>query len=440
MHSPNSVWLIAESELKFGFSGIKSYFCENFTNLRVNFMIIQFSVENFRSIKGQATLSMVATPLRDTKVAEEEVMFSVSGTDTRLLKSAVIFGANASGKSNVVKALDFFKKYIIDSFKNVQAGESIDVEPFKLDISTAAAPSSFEMIFIIDGNQYRYGMDVDKESVHGEWLYRKACRKRAKEVEIFYREGDAINVHPSFTIGADLAGRKMVRSNALLLSAAAQFNDPTAVQIIEWLTSTTIMSCSDEEKIWEMAVKHLDDSEMRSRMVEFSRYADLGIEDIEKSDNHIISRHLQYDENGEQKGVLSFPFQSMESEGTIKYFSLAYPILNALDNGTRLIIDEFDSKLHPILTGRIVSLFNSKDTNPHNAQLIFTTHDSNLLDAGLFRRDQIWFTQKDRLGATELYSLADYRVRNDASFEKDYLAGKYGATPIIGNLSSVLNK
>ena len=379
-------------------------------------MIIQFSVENFRSIMEPATLSLVASPLKDARVATEDVMFDIDGVDVSLLKSAVILGANASGKSNVIKALDFFKSYIIDSFKNLQAGEEIGVEAFRLNTDSAKAPSSFEMIFILDGYQYRYGMDVSRESVHGEWLYRKACRKRAKEVELFFREGEEMKVHTSFSIATDLVNRKMVRNNALLLSAAAQFNDPN------------------------MAVNHLDDVEMRSRIVEFSKFADLGIEDIEKSDNHILSRHLQYDANGVAKGETSFPFLSMESEGTIKYFSMAYPIIKALDNGSRLVIDEFDSKLHPVLTNRIISLFNSRETNPRNAQLIFTAHDTNILSSGLFRRDQIWFTQKDRFGATSLYSLSDYKVRSDAPFEKDYLSGKYGATPIIGNLESVLRR
>ena len=403
-------------------------------------MIIQFSVENFRSILEPATLSMVVSPLKDSKVESDDVMFGVEGLDLNLLKSAVLMGANASGKSNVIKSLDFFKTYIIDSFKSIQAGEEIGVESFRLNTESANSPSSFEMIFIIADSQYRYGMDVSRDAVRGEWLYRKACRKRAKEVELFYREGENIKVHPTFSIAADLVNRKMIRRNALLLSAAAQFNDPTAVQIIDWLGGTTILSCSDEEKMWNMAVTHLDDTEMRRRIVEFSKFADLGIEDIEKSDNHILSRHMQYDSEGVPNGDAVFPFQSMESEGTIKYFSMAYPIIKALDNGSRLVIDEFDSKLHPVLTNRIISLFNSRDTNPHNAQLIFTAHDSNLLSSGLFRRDQIWFTRKDRLGATSLYSLSDYKVRSDAPFERDYLSGKYGATPIIGNLESVIKK
>ena len=160
---------------------------------------------------------------------------------------------------------------------------------------------------------------------------------------------------------------------------------------------------------------------------------------IEKIDNTIVSTHTQYDDEGNEVKAVTFPFRKNESEGTIKYFSLAYPIIDALDNGKRLIIDEFDSKMHPLLTCRIIALFNSKETNPKNAQLIFTTHDTNLLSANIFRRDQIWFTQKDRYGATELYSLAEYKVRNDASFEKDYLSGKYGAIPIVGDLTRLFN-
>ena len=164
---------------------------------------------------------------------------------------------------------------------------------------------------------------------------------------------------------------------------------------------------------------------MKQRIVEFSRYADLGIENIEKIDNTIVSTHTQYDDEGNEVKAVTFPFRKNESEGTIKYFSLAYPII--------------DSKMHPLLTCRIIALFNSKETNPKNAQLIFTTHDTNLLSANIFRRDQIWFTQKDRYGATELYSLAEYKVRNDASFEKDYLSGKYGAIPIVGDLTRLFN-
>ncbi len=403
-------------------------------------MIVQFSVENYLSFKGLITLSMVSTPLREDATLTENVLVPVADTGISLLKSAVILGPNASGKSNVIKAFDFFKRLIINSFKDVQAGEEIDVENFRLDVETSAEPTSFELIFISHENQFRYGFTVSREKVHVEWLYRKACRKRAKEVELYLREGDTFKVHPTMPLLQDIVNRKMVRPNALLLSAAAQFNDATAVEIIGWLNDTTVISCSDEDLNWKDALRHFDDEAMRERIVAFSQYADLGIEDIEKSGDRVTSRHNQYDAEGRVTQTVSFPFLNNESEGTIKYFSLAYPIIDALDHGKRLIVDEFDSKMHPLLTERVISLFNSKDTNPQGAQLIFTAHDSNLLSTGSFRRDQIWFTEKDRLGASNLFSLAEFKVRSGASFEKGYLAGKYGATPIIGNMSNLFVK
>lgn len=402
-------------------------------------MLIQFSVGNFLSFKEQSTLSLVASALKDIQILAEDVIFNIGETDLALLKSATIYGANASGKSNFIKALDFFKWYVINSSKDIQAGERVNVENFRLSSSTAEEPSYFEAIFCNAEYQYRYGFEADENMVHSEWLYQKANKKRAKEVELFYRDEDCFNIHSKFIIGKELINKQMVRTNALLLSVAAQFNDAVAVEIVKWLNDTTIISGSNEKNIWDLATIRLDDLKMKQRIVDFSRYADLGIENIEKVNNAIISMHTQYDDEGNEVKLINFPFKKNESEGTIKYFSLAYPIIDALDNGKRLIIDEFDSKMHPLLTCRIIALFNSKETNPKNAQLIFTTHDTNLLSASIFRRDQIWFTQKDRFGATELYSLAEYKVRNDASFEKDYLSGKYGAIPIMGDLVRLFN-
>ena len=381
-------------------------------------MIIQFTIGNFLSFKEQSTLSLVASALKEIQVPAEDIIFNVGTSGLSLMKSAVVYGANASGKSNFIKALEFFKWYVINSSKDIQAGERVNIESFRLNSLTASEPSYFEAIFCDEDNQYRYGFE---------------------EIELFYREKDNFDIHTKFVVGKELAGKRMVRANALLLSVAAQFNDPTAVEIMKWLNDTTIISGSNDEKIWNTATIQLDDIKMKQRIVEFSRYADLGIENIEKIDNAIVSTHTQYDEEGHEVKTITFPFRKNESEGTIKYFSLAYPIIDALDNGKRLIIDEFDSKMHPLLTCRIITLFNSKETNPKNAQLIFTTHDTNLLSANIFRRDQIWFTQKDRYGATELYSLAEYKVRNDASFEKDYLSGKYGAIPIVGDLTRLFN-
>lgn len=402
-------------------------------------MIIQFSFENFLSFKEQATLSLVASALKENQSLVDDIVFDLNGTNISLLKSAVIYGANASGKSNIIKALNFFKWYVINSSKGVQSSERIEVESFRLSKETDKEPSFFEAIFADENIQYRYGFELDANRVYREWLFQKINKRKSKEVELFFRNGEDYSIHQKFLIGRELVTKKMVRENALLLSVAAQFNESVAVDIIKWLSDTTIVTKGNDESIWEQATKQIDNPKMRERIVSFAQFADFGISDVRKVDNTLTSSHIQYDEQGNSVNNITFPFLKSESEGTIKYFMLAYPIIDALDNGKRLIIDEFDSKMHPLLTSKIISLFNSSKTNPKNAQLIFTTHDTNLLNAGLFRRDQIWFTQKDFYGATELYSLLEYKVRNNAPYEKEYLMGKYGAIPLIGEFERLFN-
>ncbi|MBQ7687290.1 MAG: ATP-binding protein [Bacteroidaceae bacterium] len=401
-------------------------------------MILEFCATNFLSIKDELKLSFVSTQLKES-FAEPNDLYDLSDTGISLVRSAIIYGANASGKSNVLKAFAFYKRFITDSFKDSQAGEVIDVENFRLNATTIDEPTSLEATFTDGEYIYRYGFEVDSQKVQMEWLYRRVCKKRAKEVELFYREDDVTSVHPKSQLLQELVNKKMVRSNALLLSTAAQFNETTAVNILRWLSDTQVLFCSEDEVLWQNAIKYLDDEKLRERITAFARYADLGIENITKIDNRIVSRHRQYDDEGREVNNVAFSFSRNESEGTIKYFSLAYPIIDALDNGKRVVIDELDSRLHPLLVKRIIALFNDARTNPKGAQLLFTAHDTYLLSAGLFRRDQVWFTQKDNFGATELYSLAEYKVRSTSPFERDYLLGKYGATPLIGDMESIFN-
>lgn len=412
------------------------YICKKSANNKVKYMILEFCVSNFLSIKDELKLSFVATTLKES-LSEPNDVIPLSDMGLSLVRSAVIYGANASGKTNVLKAIAFYKRFIMDSFKNSQAGESIDVENFRLNISTAHEPTTMEATFAVGEYIYRYGFEVAPKAIHAEWLYRRMNRKRAKEVEIFYREGETTTVHAKSPLIQDLVNKKMVRGNALLLSTAAQFNETTAVNILHWLGDTQVLFCSEDEKMWSQAIRHLDDEKMRERIVRFAKYADLGIDNIAKIDNRIVSSHRQYDDEGKATHNVAFSFNGNESEGTIKYFSLAYPIIDALDNGKRLVVDELDSKLHPLLVRKIITLFNSAETNPKGAQLLFTTHDTFLLSADLFRRDQVWFTQKDSFGATEAYSLAEYKVRGSSPFERDYLQGKFGATPIIGDMETI---
>ena len=402
-------------------------------------MLLEFSFANYLSFRDKVTISMVATALRDRKADIGDATFGV-GEDTAisLNRCCTLFGANASGKSNVVKALAFFKWFTMNSSKDVQAGEEIPVRNYALSSVSAAEPSLFEIMLFADGNTYRYGYEVNTKEVCREWLYIKSDKKRSKEIELFYRDGKRFETHPKFSIGKELADKNMVRDNALLLSLDGQFNDPYAKAIMNWLNDTTIITANSETEIWAIALKAMENPETRNRMVEFSRYADLGIEDISLSELGVLTSHTQYDDEGRETASVTFSMKESESEGTVKYFSLAYPILDTLEHGKRLIVDEFGSKLHTLLITRVISLFNTKAGNPNKAQLMVTLHDTNILNNSLLRRDQIWFTQKNGRGESELYSLSDYKVRSDASYEKDYLLGKYGATPIIEDLSKAL--
>lgn len=399
-------------------------------------MILEFCVSNYLSIKDELKISFVATALKDI-LSEPNDMITMPDTGLSILRSAVIYGANASGKSNVLKAIAFYRRFITDSFKNSQAGEAIEVENFRLNTTTMNEPTTMEATFIVGNFIYRYGFEVDTKAVCAEWLYQRANKKRAKEIEIFYRTEEETTVHPKSSLFMKLVSKKMVRDNALLLSTGAQFNEPKAVNILQWLNDTQVVFGNEEEKLWSQAIKSLDDANLRQRITDFAKYADLGIDSLMKIDNRIISNHRQFDDEGKETHSIAFSFSSNESEGTIKYVSLSYPIIDALDNGKFLVIDELDSKLHPLLVRKIISLFNSAKTNPKGAQLLFATHDTFLLSAGLFRRDQVWFTQKNSFGSTEAYSLVEYKVRSNTPFEKDYLSGKYGATPIIGEMERI---
>ncbi len=432
-------------------------------------MLIEFKVGNYLSFKEEQTFSLVASKLKDKRVDDDTVIFNpLKSEKLRLLKSAVVFGANASGKSNFIQAIQFFRNFIANSSKGTQVEEAIDVMNYKLSTETENDPSTFEVIFLWKQIQYRYGFAVTTKKVEAEWLYTKELKPKAKETEIFFREEDKYTtLHEKFAIGKDIVQKQMVRSNALLLSVSAQFNEPISTEIFHWLSSLNAISGLRDERYTAYTLSKLSDPLYRQRIIDFTKYADLGIDDIqvvqgtikdvEPGDNtpetaevlkkvlvgkqinvnSLFSFHKKFDANFKERESVQFIFDKSESHGTKKYFSLAGPILDTLDNGKILVIDELDSKLHPLLTQKIISLFNSVETNPHNAQLIFTAHDTNLLSVHLFRRDQIWFTQKDRYGATNVYSLSEYAVRNDASFEKDYLSGKYGAVPSFKNFKKL---
>jgi uncharacterized protein len=410
-------------------------------------MLIEFSVGNYRSFKDVVTFSMLAAPIQhpDENIDRNNVFAVTKEID--LLRSAAIYGANASGKSNLIRALSFMSSFTLGSALARKAKDPIDTELYKLSTETEGNPSYFEIVFSIDRTRYRYGFEVDRQSVRSEWLYQTL---RTKETELFFREGSNFKISSKFAEGTALESK--TRKNALFLSVVAQFNGKIATEIIAWFhTTVMIASTADEENYAELTSDaFFEDDEQTEELVVLIKGLDLGIKNIQAVETNrledgsftleIKTTHWKYDKDGKRVADEQFDINEEESAGTQKLYRLSGLIINVIEAGARLIVDELDARLHPLITCAIVKLFNSSTTNPNNAQLIFTTHDTNLLSCGLFRKDQVWFTEKNRYGATDLYSLVEYQIPDDAPFEQDYIAGRYGAVPFIGDLSRLLGK
>lgn len=428
-------------------------------------MLIKFSVKNFKTFRERAELSMVASNY--DKTMEEENIVYIPEFDLRILKSAVVYGANASGKSKLMEAFSAMRRLILTSSKETQKGDVLRVEPFKLNTSSEHQPTEFEIVFLYHGKLFRYGFEADKTHIISEWLYHKP---NTKEIELFHREGQEFNIHArSFPKGKTLVKEKLVRENTLMLSAAAQWNDEKAGEVLDWVRSFNVISGLEEDAYATFTLSELNDPIKKNKQLAFLQKADLDIQDLtlEKMElskiptnihpefraiperklkdgkemiADVLTAHKKYDEHNRFIENINFSLQNDESSGTLKFFLLSGPILYAINNGCLLVIDELDSSLHPNLVTKIVELFNSKVRNPNNAQLIFNTHNTNLLSVDLFRRDQVWFTEKNRYGEAALYSLADFKtseVRKEDNFEKNYIRGKYGAVPYLGDFELV---
>lgn len=420
-------------------------------------MLIEFSVGNYRSFKETVIFSMVAAKLKaKDQSLDEQNVFNANG-DLNLLKSAAIYGANASGKSNFIQALTFMRSFILNSSKETQVEEFINVEPFRLTVETETKPSFFEIVFMLEGKKYRYGFEVNSRQVVSEWLF---YSPKTKEAKLFTRDESRTSFSNNFKEGKGIAEK--TRDNALFLSVVAQFNGSIAQQVLGWFRKFGITSGLLDRENREYALERFQENESKLEIIQLIQKLDLGIDDIQleqsktgglsfsvgilgwivPTGNNVSIRtlHKKYDTNGRQISTELFDLDENESDGTRKLFSLSGLLLDVLKQGKIIIIDELDARLHPLITSAIIRLFNYKETNPNNAQLIFTTHDTNLLSNTIFRRDQIWFAEKNKQGATSLYSLAEFKVRNDASFEKDYIQGRYGAIPFIGDFSKLMGK
>ena len=436
-------------------------------------MLIQFTTKNFKAFKEKATLSLIASNY-DKGTRETDNVYEHAKFNLRLLKSAVVYGANASGKSKLFEALLFMRRFVVTSSRESQKGDNIDVDPFRLDEDSEQMPTEFEVIFTHDDVLYRYGFEANKERIVSEWLY---YRPKTKEIELFYRDGDDINTHDrNFSKGNMVIKEGLVRDNALLVSVAAQFNDATCIAVIDWFKSIKTISGLHESSYKGYTMNRTKDPIHKAQILNLLKAADLGIQDIQLQNleidklpkgisdelkakiiteinenkkeliSDVLTTHKKYNSLKKAYDTVHFSLDDDESSGTKKFFALTGPILDVLENGDILVVDELDSKLHPNLVGKIVSLFNSKELNQKNAQLIFNTHNTNLLKEDLFRRDQIWFTEKNKYGASKLYSLADFKsdsVRKSEPFEENYIRGKYGAIPFLSSfdyLNEILPK
>lgn len=425
-------------------------------------MLLQFSIKNFRTFKDKAILSLIASNY-DKDTREIENVFEDKTFNYRLLKSAVIYRANASGKSKLLEAIAFMRGFVINSSKESQQGESIEVEPFRLSKETENEPSEFEIIFLSKGELFRYGFEATKKKIVSEWLYHKP---KTKEIELFYRDGSQFETHErNFTKGSTVVKEGLVRDNALLVSVAAQFNEKTDITVTDWFKRLKFLSGLNETGYQGFTMGRTKSPTQKTKILELLKAADFGIQDIKlqkldvdklpkgipkemrekilreiKEENaefiaDVLTTHKKYDLNKQAVDNVNFSLDDDESSGTRKFFALTGPILNVIEKGYTLVVDELDSKLHPNLVCKIVSLFNSKEFNKKNAQLIFNTHNTNLLSSGLFRRDQIWFTNKNKYGEAKLYSLANFKsdkVKKNEPFEDNYIRGKYGAIPYLG--------
>ncbi len=408
-------------------------------------MLVQFKVNNFASIKDTVTFSLNAGK-KDTH--------SFPVRKYNLLQSVVLYGANASGKSNLLKAMNLMASLVLNKNKVSSSVDQLEHQPFLLNSETETASTSFEMLFIVDEIIYRYGFEYDSERVYAEWLF---TDEKGTEAKLFYRDiDDKFYVNPTkFKEGKGLEDRTL--ENHLFLWKCDSENGKISKKIIKWFFQLNMIDGLDNRGY--DTINKLDDKVFKKNILELVKVADLGILDIDTKEDNIfedmfsdkrhklileaykklniketITIHRKFDKDNNLIGDVEFSLKKNESLGTQKFFAISTPILDTLENGKILIIDELDASLHPLLTMHLIKMFHNKELNKKNAQLIFATHDTNLLQDDLLCRDQVWFAEKDTYGATDIYSLLEYKAktRKDSNKEKLYLQGRYGAIPYIG--------
>jgi len=410
-------------------------------------MLIDFKVKNYRSIKDEQDLSMLSTKQKEH--IDTHTFKSDSATKMNLLKTAAIYGANAAGKSNFIKALKTMQEIVINSMSTYQRGHLLPVKPFLFDVETKDKPTEFEVSFITDNVKYQYGFSATQERIVEEWLI---AYPKGRPQNWFARVLNTQTDTPSYDwqFGEKFTGQKQLwqestRDNALFLSTAVHLNSELLNPVYDWFDKTLRITGVGgwNPKLTIELCKH---DEHKNNILQFLQTADMDIEDIEIDEN--INKEEQaaswygyfnpdsvimwHKDNSGNKVPLKL---EEESDGTQKLFAFIGPWLDSLENGHVLLIDELHDNFHPLMVKFLVDLFHSNLTNKSNAQLIFTTHETSILSQDVFRRDQIWFCEKKNK-ATELYSLVEFKARKGVTdLEKAYLSGRYGALPYFKNIT-----
>lgn len=426
-------------------------------------MLIEFKFQNYRSFRDEAVLSMEATGLGTLKSS------LIDFGSARILPSAAIYGKNGGGKSNVIRAFWLAVQFIKNAQRTQHENAGIPVTPFGLDDYSESEPTAFEFTYTHDKIKYIYGFTATREKIITEYLYHSP---KGQKATVFTRDGQ------KFTFTEDRAKRKMISEaiapNQLFFSVACTMNDAACVSAMRWFRDCVIFS-RDYSDIPKQLLDYASDTNMLKAISNYAKEADLGIEDMQfEFNSEEISEELNFPDNipegirtalttfmhalaetsnnsevklkmGEvsatsyHKGLTKngdaalFPLElSDESDGTRKLMALAPAIESVLNKGGVLLVDEIERELHPMLVNYIISKFQSKRTNPFGAQIIFTTHNTELMNADFLRKDQIYFADKDRSdGASELYSISEFATKTSENIQKGYLLGKYGATPDI---------
>lgn len=413
-------------------------------------MLVEFRVENFRSLRDEQLLSMVAS--KDKTLLDTNTVQTGLSAVPHVLKSSVIYGANASGKSNLIKALQYMRDVVLQSAV-IAPGQPFNVKPFLLDEDSAVSPTTFEVTFLLGKVRYQYGFAMNGERILSEYLL---VYKAFKPQRWFERHFDEELGRDVYEFGSGLKGSKQVwekatRTNALFLSMAVQLNSDDLRPVFDWFASRLVIFNEQEQLHPGFTVQMLKKPDLRKQICEFLQAADISIIDIDVQTRKVpgqavhvdvvagktelrseqVEQHQLFFSHVTEQGKAVFELAD-ESSGTRNLLFLAGPILDILQKGCVLVVDELDTSLHSLLVHELVRMFHRNEANVGNAQLIFSTHDTSLLDTpDLFRRDQVWLVEKDALQASALVALSEFSPRKNEALERGYLMGRYGGIPFI---------